>query len=260
MKGGSRLYGYIYETTNLINGHKYIGQHTSEEFDPNYKGSGKLLKQAINKYGWDNFSVRMLCPCFSREELDNEEIMAIAYLHAVESDEYYNLSAGGQQGNIRGSKLSDATKMRMSRSHKGLLAGDKNPMYGRVHSPETRAKLSKSLKGLMVGEKNPRYGYEMTESEKSHLSEITSGENNPFYGKKHTKESKSKMTQAKLGSNNPGANKIWITRGTQNKRVHPSELDVYIQEGWKKGRYVTDETRRKCSERNLRRYHSELFS
>lgn len=59
------MYGYIYLTTNLINERKYIGQHTSSEFDPNYKGSGKILWQAINKYGWDNFSVRMLCPCFS---------------------------------------------------------------------------------------------------------------------------------------------------------------------------------------------------
>ena len=260
MKGDINLYGYIYETINLINGNKYIGQHASEAFDPNYKGSGKLLWRAINKYGWDNFSVKMLCPCFSQEELDEEEIMAIAHFNAVESADYYNLAAGGQTGHLAGSRLSEDTKLKMSQSHKGLMVGRLNPMYGKTPSVQTREKLSRSLHGKLAGSKNPRYGYKMTPEEKSHLSELTSGENNPFYGKKHSAESLAKMRSAKLGDRNPGANKVWITKNGENKRVHPDELDVYIQEGWKKGRYVTDETRRKCSERNLRRYHPELFS
>lgn len=45
------MYGYIYQTTNLINGKVYIGQHMSESFDANYYGSGKWLKRAIAKYG-----------------------------------------------------------------------------------------------------------------------------------------------------------------------------------------------------------------
>lgn len=45
------MYGYIYETTNLINGKKYIGKRVKPKFDGNYKGSGKVLKHAIEKYG-----------------------------------------------------------------------------------------------------------------------------------------------------------------------------------------------------------------
>lgn len=45
------MYGYIYITTNLTNNKKYIGKHASSKFDENYKGSGKRLWNAINKYG-----------------------------------------------------------------------------------------------------------------------------------------------------------------------------------------------------------------
>ena len=30
------MYGYVYETINLINGKKYIGKHVSNSFDSNY--------------------------------------------------------------------------------------------------------------------------------------------------------------------------------------------------------------------------------
>ena len=43
------MYGYIYLTTNLINGKKYIGQHRSKEFDKSYFGSGVVLLKALEK-------------------------------------------------------------------------------------------------------------------------------------------------------------------------------------------------------------------
>lgn len=42
--------------------------------------------------------------------------------------------------------LSEETKRKMSESHKGLLSGKKNPMYGKQHSEETRLKISESMK------------------------------------------------------------------------------------------------------------------
>ena len=44
------MYGYIYETTNLINGMKYIGLHTASKFEgTNYLGSGTKLIEAVKK-------------------------------------------------------------------------------------------------------------------------------------------------------------------------------------------------------------------
>lgn len=67
------MYGYIYKTTNLINNKIYIGQHKSDRFDESYFGSGKLLKQAIQKYGKENFIVIMLDICDSKQLMDHKE-------------------------------------------------------------------------------------------------------------------------------------------------------------------------------------------
>jgi hypothetical protein len=48
----------IYCTTNKINGKKYIGSHNKRKL--NYLGSGTDLKQAIKKYGKENFTRQIL--------------------------------------------------------------------------------------------------------------------------------------------------------------------------------------------------------
>ena len=45
------MYGYVYLTTNLVNGKCYLGQHSvsNDALDENYLGSGTLLKKSIFK-------------------------------------------------------------------------------------------------------------------------------------------------------------------------------------------------------------------
>lgn len=92
------MYGYIYETTNLINGKKYIGQHKAKFFEPNkYIGSGILLVKAIEKYGKENFSCKLLEECNSREELNIAEKKWIEKYSASEDREnFYNVARGGE--------------------------------------------------------------------------------------------------------------------------------------------------------------------
>ena len=56
------MYGYIYKITNKINGKFYIGKHkyTGPGLDPKYMGSGVQIKNAIRKYGKENFVVELL--------------------------------------------------------------------------------------------------------------------------------------------------------------------------------------------------------
>ena len=127
-------HGFIYITTNMINGKKYIGQKV---FDTNsmwksYFGSGTYLKNAINKYGKENFCREIIAIVYSQEELNNLEIEFIKNHNAVESKDYYNISHGGESV-MFSRKHTDKTKQQMSISFKG-----------RIYSEEHNIKISKS--------------------------------------------------------------------------------------------------------------------
>jgi hypothetical protein len=87
---------YIYKITNTINSRWYIGKHNGS--DPNYMGSGKLLKQAYKKYGIENFEKVILETCSTDEELNLKEIEWISKTNALTDPACYNLVEGGTGG------------------------------------------------------------------------------------------------------------------------------------------------------------------
>ena len=110
----------VYKTINLINNKFYIGQDSKN--NPNYLGSGLLLKKAINKYGKENFRKEILEYCQSKQELNEAEVWWIDYLKAKELG--YNIRNGGQRKYLKGrkrNKFSQKWLENMSKSQGGRL-------------------------------------------------------------------------------------------------------------------------------------------
>lgn len=89
------MVGYIYKTTNKLNGWIYIGQHKCSAFDTAYKGSGKILTEAFAIYGKENFETEVICWAESLEQLNDLENV---WISAYRSEDCYNVAGGGNGG------------------------------------------------------------------------------------------------------------------------------------------------------------------
>lgn len=161
-------FGYIYITENLINGKKYIGKRSKPERDINYLGSGKYLKRAINKYGKENFKSTVLEWCNTQEELNEKERYYIKLYNAQKSSDYYNISEGGDWG--------DVSKGMTQEQYKSWGEKIRQHHLGTKHSEETKKRQSQARLGITYSEET---------IEKMRIA--NSGSNNPNYGKKQTK-------------------------------------------------------------------------
>ena len=150
------MYMIIYKTTNLINNKFYIGKDAKNK--KSYLGSGKVLKQAIQKYGKENFKKEILEYCTDLEHLDEREIYWIDKYNALE--EGYNLTEGGTGGDTRTNGGSTTAGFQI-----GNIPWNKNKPLSESH----RDNLSKKLKSLNLGANKASY---------------KSGKDHPFYGKK----------------------------------------------------------------------------
>jgi len=150
---------FVYETTNLINGKKYIGKHKGS-IDDDYLGSGNCLLAAIKKYGKENFVRKILFIAKDEQEAYDKEKELIAFYHAVEREDYYNISSGQ---NLNSSCINNTdrsyTKTPEYRQKMSVVcSGEKNGMYGRHHTEESKKKMSENSIGKNTGKDNGMYG------------------------------------------------------------------------------------------------------
>ena len=109
-----------------------------------YRKDQLLFYRAIKKYGWDNFTHEILYTGLSEKDAKNIEISLIKQYKALGLS--YNITDGGDGGrglHNKRKKMSDETKLKMSKSRKGLLAGNKNPMYGRYETAPAYGRFGK---------------------------------------------------------------------------------------------------------------------
>lgn len=220
------MYGYIYETTNLVNGKKYIGKHKSNKINKTYLGSGVALKKAIKKYKKENFKVKIIEKInTNQKDLDLREMYWIRFFDAVANKKYYNRSYGGENEGWFGVNqaikekggLSEETKRKMSKSR----MGEKHPMYGKHHSEKSKEKMRKIKKGKKTSKET-----------RKKQSDALKGEKAYWFGKHLTEETKRKLSEVRKGKN---INRRWINNTQTNKYVLKTEIEKYLQQGWKLG-------------------------
>jgi hypothetical protein len=125
----------IYQIKNVVNGKIYIGMHQTKDLNDSYMGSGLKLRNAYNKYGFENFKKEILFILDSREEMIQKEKELVTEEFCRRQDTY-NICIGGHGGGIRkGAVLSDETKQKISNTNK-IVMQDK----------EIRQKISESAK------------------------------------------------------------------------------------------------------------------
>lgn len=208
-------YGFIYITTNNINGKQYIGQRKiqNRSEDKTYLGSGIAFYNAIKKYGRENFTREIIEYAYSKDELDDLEEYHIQTNNATKSDRFYNVHGGG----CGGSKFEGWSEERLNRfkMEKSMAtSGANNPNYGKQHSKETRQRISEAR---LNSDSTTFQSQEFLDK----MSEVTSGENNGMFGKKHTEESKRKMSENSKGTNLGSKNGNFGNVGTRAKNGKP---------------------------------------
>lgn len=136
-------YGFIYLTTNLINGKRYLGQ-TKRPDTFKYFGSGKAIRKALKKYGEQNFTREIIAFAFSKTDLDFLEEHFISEYNAVDSRNWYNISpAPNVTAGFTGKKHSLETKTKM---RENMLTN--HPNKGKQFGVETRQRMSKAKTGV----------------------------------------------------------------------------------------------------------------
>ena len=192
-------YGFIYITTNLINGKRYIGRCCMQTTRPNtwknYLGSGVILKKAIKKYGKQNFVRTIISFAYNDNELNEQEYFLIKFFNATIDDNYYNISETYYYNFWKYASDKDKQSMKENLSknsywktmseedikkkkeiYRQKFLGERNPFFNKHHTQETKNQISIKNKGKTSGENNVSYWKGKFKEEHNRYGKTVSGE------------------------------------------------------------------------------------
>lgn len=127
---------YVYIITNLVNNKKYVGSSRKHQIDESYYGSGRLIVNAIKKYGKENFTRDILW----QGEGDARDVEShwLEYFDAANNPLFYNMTNDARGNNLH----KEDTKRTVSEK-----------LTGRKFSKEICMKISQKKKGSTTSKK-----------------------------------------------------------------------------------------------------------
>jgi hypothetical protein len=206
-------YYTVYKTTNTLNGRYYIGVHQTDDLDDDYLGSGKLLKQAIKKYGREAFTREYLAIFESADKmfaLEGELVTSDLVVDTL----CYNLKEGGNGGWQIHNRSPEFTWARRKGAEAATLVRDDQVWRDAMSAAQ---RLRWELNGRPAG-----FAYDWT-------------------GKTHREETKRKIGEANrkmVGKKNSQFGTAWVYNEEmkQSRKVSVNEIEELLLAGWKRGR------------------------
>lgn len=224
------MYYTIYQTTNLINGHLYIGKHkTKNPLKDRYIGSGTELKKAIQEFGKENFSCEILFYAFKEEDafLFEKELVDTEFVRRLDT---YNLRVGGHGGYT----MTEVNRINMSIR----MTGEGNPNFGKAVTEERKKKQSIAMSGRVL-----------TEEHKENISKSLET-THPNLGKPHSEEVKLKIRLSNLGKPRSEETKRNISEGHKGLKQTKETIEKRVK--YHIGSKRSDEAKLKMSEAKMR--------
>jgi group I intron endonuclease len=235
---------YIYKHTSP-SGKCYIGQTTNPKNrwrSSAYKPCPKFYN-AIQKYGWCNFTHEIIFTCHDQFEANRKEEYFIREYNSV-TDGYNTRDVveenmRGEKNPMYGKSVTDFMtdeqiaewKKHLSESNRG----EKNGFYGKHHSEETKEKL----RLIKLGVSNPlnlsdeqrmalsdRAKAAWTEDRRKAQSEKMRGENNPMHKRGWSEEERERMRGCRSGEKNPCAKAVIIIDTFDGSETYCSHMGM----------------------------------
>lgn len=201
-KNKSKLY-VIYQITNLINNHVYIGAHITYNANDKYMGSSKHLKKDIKELGRQNFKKETLYIFDNKEDMMNKETELVnrEFCHRADT---YNRRVGGADNfsmeNMLCVKDKNGNKFAVYNDDPRYLSGELVFMWsGTSHSQESKDKIGKASAERTHSEESikqmreVKLGIEKSPEHKEKLRQSMLGKN---LGKTRSEEARKKMSDA----------------------------------------------------------------
>jgi hypothetical protein len=203
---------------------KYIGSDSAN--NPEYFGTVSSQKwkefwKSELKNNPQNFEKNIIASCikYTRNDLLELEYQIQKQYCVVEDDKYFNKSyatKGCHGQSFKGKTVSEESKIKMRESQIKYFETHSAWNKGIKSSEETRKKISESMKGH-----KRCVGRVMSEETRKKIGESNS---------KKTRTSDFKNQVSKTVSS-----LVWVSNGTQNKRIKPEYVNDYLNSGWIKG-------------------------
>lgn len=249
-------YRYIYKitcTAGSFKGKFYYGQHTTENLDDGYKGSGRKIVN-YNKKHPDDFIKEIISFHNSQEELNQAEYEIIkpwlgnpmclnlqgGGSHKEMTDEYRKLLSEGHKrssdevkNRMKEVSKNNITKYNYSEAHHINVINSNKNRWMNGCPVETRKKMSESLKGKAVGK------IWMRNEEETIM--IYPEDYEYYISKGYIKGRGSNCPwninrRGKYKPWNKGVKLLWVTLDNKHKQIKEEELQKYIDAGWHRGR------------------------